>query len=280
MNGSMLEKLLLPGGLTSYAQPVVRVAEYQCDVVGVECLTRGPQGTPFESPVVLFDYVRRKKAESVVDKRAIAVALAAVAPISSGIGISVNVHASTLGRDPAFVDFLLDAVSQHEIEPSRTTVEIVEHSPVWNATQFLRNIKRMRAAKFRIALDDVGTGQSNYRMILDASPDCFKLDAYLVKGAHNDNRRRAVLASIIKLAEDMGSSVVAEGVETADDLYALVGLGVHLIQGYLFHRASPTSELLNELAEPSFTTSNWTKGAIKPVNVQPRPCPFAKAAAR
>ena len=243
MSISMLDRILAPGGLRCCAQPIVHVSGATCTVASVECLSRGPQGTPFESPAVLFDYARRKALENTVDRAAIATALAAVRSLPGNLGIAVNVHASTLGRDSAFVDFLAASACQCEIELSRLTVEVVEHSPVWNATEFLHSLRLLRELKIRIALDDVGTGQSNYRMILDAEPDCFKIDSYLVQAAHADNRRRSMLASIMKLARDLGSSVVAEGVESPEDLKVVLDLGITLIQGYIFSRPLPVAAL-------------------------------------
>jgi EAL domain-containing protein (putative c-di-GMP-specific phosphodiesterase class I) len=249
MSVSMLDRILMPGGLTSYAQPIVRVGTGRCKVASIECLTRGPIGTPFESPLVLFEYARLKKAEAVVDRHAVGTALAAMRWAPPSVSMSVNVHASTLGHDTGFVEFLIATALENRIEPGRIIVEIVEHSPALNAAEFLKSLCRLRESSIRIALDDVGTGQSNYRMILDARPDCFKLDAYLVQGVHADNNRRAVLDSIIRLAKDMRSSVIAEGVETAEDLLTLLDLGVTLIQGYLFHKAVPTPELLIDCAK-------------------------------
>ena len=243
MSVSMLGRILAPGGLRCYAQPIVSVCGASCAVASVECLSRGPRGTPFESPTVLFEYARRKTAECDVDRVAVATALAGVQSLPGTLGISVNVHASTLGRDAMFVDFLVGVARQYKIELSRLTVEIVEHSPVWNASEFLRSLRLMRELKIRVALDDVGIGQSNYRMILDAAPDCFKIDSYLEQTAQADYRRRSILASVLQLARDLGSSVVAEGVESAADLEAVLGLGNTLIQGYIFSRPLPIMEL-------------------------------------
>ncbi len=243
MSGSMLDRLLAPGGIRCCAQPIVRVCDSGCAVASVECLSRGPRGTPFESPAVLFDYARRKVAECDVDRVAVATALASVHSLPGALGIAVNVHASTLGRDAFFVDFLGRVASEYGIELPRLTVEVVEHSPVWNATEFHRSLRLMRELKIRVALDDVGTGQSNYRMILDAAPDCFKVDSYLVQTAHADRRRRSMLASILQLARDLGSSVVAEGVEDEADLQTVLDLGITLIQGYFFSRPLPVAEL-------------------------------------
>lgn len=243
MSGSMLDRILAPGGIRCCTQPIVRVCDSGCAVASVECLSRGPRGTPFESPAVLFDYARRKVAECDVDRVAVATALASVQSLPKTLGIAVNVHASTLGRDPTFVDFLAGTACQYEIEYARLTVEVVEHSPVWNATEFVRSLQFMRELKISVALDDVGTGQSNYRMILDAAPNCFKIDSYLVQTAHADHRRRSMLASILQLARDLGSSVVAEGVENEADLKTVLDLGITLIQGYIFSRPLPVAEL-------------------------------------
>jgi len=211
--------------------------------MSVECLSRGPRGTPFESPAVLFDYARRKVAECDVDRVAVATALASAQSLPRDLGIAVNVHASTLGRDTKFVDFLVGVADQYKIELSRLTVEIVEHSPVWSETSFFRSLRLMREATIRIALDDIGTGQSNYRMILDAAPDCFKIDCYLVQTAHADRKRRSILASIVQLALDLGSTVVAEGVEAPCDLEAVLNIGITLVQGFIFSRPLPIAEL-------------------------------------
>jgi EAL domain-containing protein (putative c-di-GMP-specific phosphodiesterase class I) len=130
MSGCMLDKILAPNGLRPYSQLIVNVSEHRCQVASLECLSRGPKGTPFESPTVLFDYARQRNAESVVDGHAIEIALDALRLLPPRIGISVNVHASTLGRDPGFVDRLVEVAGRNQIECSRITIEIVEHSPL------------------------------------------------------------------------------------------------------------------------------------------------------
>jgi len=116
---------------------------------------------------------------------------------------------------------------------------------MWNKPQFLQTIGELQKLGVMIALDDVGAGQSNYHMILDAAPNCFKVDAFIVKNIHSDPRRRAILASVIKLASELGGSVVAEGVETEMDLAALTELGIAFMQGYLFSRPVEVEQLLN-----------------------------------
>jgi EAL domain-containing protein (putative c-di-GMP-specific phosphodiesterase class I) len=88
----------------------------------------------------------------------------------------------------------------------------------------------------RIALDDIGLGQSNYRMILETRPHYFKLDRFLVEGCSRDSDRRAVLESIVRLAAAFDSRVVAEGPGSLEDIETVRQIGVDLIQGFLLSR--------------------------------------------
>jgi EAL domain-containing protein (putative c-di-GMP-specific phosphodiesterase class I) len=244
MRGGLLEEILSPNGLSVLVQPIIRVSSRKRSLHGVECLSRGPKATLFERPDVLFDYVRRKKAELVVDRKVIELALQACSPIPDPIRVSVNVHASSLGRDRGFASYLQQHAANTGIRMSRITVEIVEHAPMWNKPQFLETVADLQRLGVLIALDDVGSGQSNYHMILDAAPNCFKVDAFIVRDVHSDLRRRAILASVVKLASELGSTVVAEGVENELDLAALTELGIAFMQGYLFSRPVTVEELL------------------------------------
>jgi len=244
MNRSLLDQILEPEALSLLVQPIVQITPTGRELYGVECLTRGPKATLFERPDVLFDYVRRKKAEVAVDWRVIELVLRESGRLPQFVRVSINVHASTLGRDPDFVRNLRQRADLAQIDLSRLTIEIVEHAPMWNKPQTRENISALRAAGVRIALDDVGAGQSNYHMILDSTPDCFKVDAFMVENLASDPRRRAIIASLVKLAAELGSGLVVEGVEEESQLSVLQDLGVSLVQGYLFSRPITIDQLL------------------------------------
>jgi len=248
---NLLEEILGPDGLTVLVQPIIHLSSGERRLHGVECLSRGPKDTLFERPDVLFDYVRRKKAELAVDRKVILLALNACSRLPVAVHVSINVHASSLGRDPEFASHLQEQAGSVGLPMSRLTIEIVEHAPMWNKPQFLQTIGELQRLGVMIALDDVGAGQSNYHMILDAAPNYFKVDAFIVQALHSDPRRRAILASIVKLASELGSHVVAEGVETELDLAALSALGVTFMQGYLFSRPVTVEQLLNSCWIPS-----------------------------
>lgn len=244
MTETLLDAVLAPGGIRVTMQPIFEIGSDRQRVVAVEALSRGPKGTNLEAANILFEYVRRKKEETVVDRACVMAGLMAARSLPSSIRIDLNVHASTLGRDAEFVDFLCDAAEACGIEPSRLVVEIVEHSPYWDGPAFFRTLADLRLAGISIALDDVGLGYSNYKMMIDSKPDYLKVDRYLVAGCHNDPYRQIVLDSIHQLARRLGATVVAEGVETAAEMNALLAIGIHYVQGYLLSPNRTESDLL------------------------------------
>lgn len=236
---SALKQILQPGGLTAVYQPFYRVNGSAPKPYGFEALSRGPRGSNFESAKILFDYVRLKREESLVDRACVALGLHGAGPLPAGCTISVNVHASTLGRDHDFVDFLCSTADAAGIDCDRLIIEIVEHAPPWDGVSFLTALDQLRARGARIALDDVGLGQSNFKMLLDVCPKYLKVDRYFIEGCHTDARRRAVITALLQLASQFDAEVVAEGVSTTEDAGALRDLGVTLMQGYLYARPMP-----------------------------------------
>jgi EAL domain-containing protein (putative c-di-GMP-specific phosphodiesterase class I) len=235
----LLAEVLQPGGLSVLFQPIVEIMGRVVGLHGVECLLRGPEGTNLRRADVLFDYVRRKRGESLVDRACVETALRGAGKIPGAPRVSINVHASTLGRDRGFAAFLAEAAARFSIPPSRLTLEIVEHAPPWDGAGFQRALGDLRDMGVRTALDDIGLGQSNYKMILDCRPDYFKVDRYLVLGCSRDRYRRAILESIRQLALRFGGRVVAEGIDNGADLCTVASLGIDLVQGDLFSPAQP-----------------------------------------
>jgi EAL domain-containing protein (putative c-di-GMP-specific phosphodiesterase class I) len=243
-DATLLDTLLEPGKLSVVFQPIFEVGSGQLTLHGLECLIRGPRGTNAERPGVLFEYIRRKRAESAIDRACIAAALAEATQLPVATRLNLNVHASTLGRDLGFPGFLLDRAAEAGIPPGLLVVEIVEHAPPLDVPAFRRALAELREAGLTIALDDVGLGQSNYKMILDVRPDIYKLDRYLVAGAWNDPYRQVILDSLARMVRRLEARAVAEGVEDTHELVAVEAAGIDLVQGFLFARPMPREEIV------------------------------------
>ncbi|HEX2832652.1 MAG TPA: EAL domain-containing protein [Thermoanaerobaculia bacterium] len=238
-----LLEIIKGGTLSVRYQAIIEPHDRSYTVHAYEALARGPKGTNLERADVLFEYVRRKREESAVDRLCAALAVREAAHLPASHLLSINVHASTLVRDHDFVGDLLRMAEGYDLEPSRLILEILEHTPMLDDATLQNVLRSLRAKGVRIALDDIGHHGANYQMILDCRPDYFKLDRYFVQGIENDPYRRAIVDSIARLARGFGARTVAEGVETEAQYAELRALGIDYFQGFLFHRPVPAAAI-------------------------------------
>lgn len=122
-------------------------------------------------------------------------------------------------------------------------LEVTEHASIDDYAVIARKLEPLRQRGVRLAVDDAGAGYASFRHILKLKPDVIKLDASLVSAIDSDNGVRALAAAVIRFAEETGSKVVAEGVETEHELEVLRQLNVNKAQGYLLGRPSRLEEL-------------------------------------
>ena len=123
-------------------------------------------------------------------------------------------------------------------------VEITEHAPVDDYLHLTRALTELRQQGVLVAIDDAGAGFSSLRHVVHLSPDIIKLDMTLTRDVHRDPVRRALAASLTQFAEEMGIELIAEGVETAEELAALQAIGAHAAQGYLLARPDDLAAVL------------------------------------
>lgn len=238
-----LRAVLEPGALAVVFQPIVEFRATHRRLHGLEALVRAPKAAGFASAEALFEHARRRGEEGVLDRMAAEAILRTAATLPMRPPLSMNVHASTLGSDESFLALLSRVAGEHSFPLTRLTVEITEHSRPRDERLFQRTLAGLRAAGIAIALDDVGLGYSNGRMILDTLPDYLKVDRYVVAGCHRSPERRALLESTAGLAAALGARVVAEGVELEADLAAVLDLGIDLVQGFFLSRPVSSGDL-------------------------------------
>lgn len=122
-------------------------------------------------------------------------------------------------------------------------LEVTEAVPLSHFKLCHSVLREIRSRGVRLAIDDLGAGFSNLKYIADLAPEIVKLDRGLVAGLHEHKRLFRLVTSLVRLCEDMGAGVVAEGIETSDELKAAVDAGVRFGQGYVFARpACPPPE--------------------------------------
>jgi EAL domain-containing protein (putative c-di-GMP-specific phosphodiesterase class I) len=128
------------------------------------------------------------------------------------------------------------------VPSGRVVLEITEHAVVRDYIGLGRALDTLRP-RVRIAVDDAGAGYAGLRHILDIQPDIIKLDLSLTRGIDRDPARAALATALIAFASQIGSKIVAEGVETAEELARLLDLGVEAAQGYFLRRPVSPAKL-------------------------------------
>ncbi len=198
-------------------------------IAGFESLARFAS-TPPRSPDRWFADAHAVDLGVALEMRAIEQALHLLPHLVDGCDLGVNASPDTI-LDPRFSE-LLSAMDSVE----SLVLEITEHAAVERYEDIAAQLKPYRDRGLKIAVDDAGAGYASFRHILNLGPDRIKLDISLTRDIDIDPARRALAAAMIHFCADTGSTLVAEGVETAAEVATLLELGVAKAQGYFLGR--------------------------------------------
>jgi EAL domain-containing protein (putative c-di-GMP-specific phosphodiesterase class I) len=224
-----IQALIEQDRLAVYFQPIVELGTGR--ITGMESLTRFPL-EPDQAPESWFQRAWAAGVGPDLEIAAVrkAVDLGEVLPRAAyqSLNLSPQILASQ-----RFEELLA------ELPWSRLVVEITEHLEVEDYRRLAAPVTEIRARGGRLAIDDVGAGYSSLRHVVSLSPDFIKLDRSLAHGLDLSLPRAALARGLVACAEELGARVVAEGIETPEDLVALKEVGAHCGQGFLFGRPAP-----------------------------------------
>ena len=209
-------------GLSTVFQPIVDVESNL--PVGFEALTRFSL-KPHRPPDRWFEEAAAAGLGVELELAAIHQALRHLPHVPEPAYLSLNVSPATA------VSGRLDAVLRN-VPAHRIFLELTEHAVIDTYDDLLDALRRLRGRGVRLAVDDAGAGYASFRHVLCLQPDLIKLDVTLTRDVDVDAPRRALAAALITFAQQTGSAIVAEGVETASELRTLRALGVTAAQGY------------------------------------------------
>ena len=166
---------------------------------------------------------------------------------SPELTMAVNVSARNLGRS-GFARQVLDAVESGGVAAHRLTVEVTETALMTDPARAASVLGEMSDAGVRVSVDDFGSGQTSLIMLADLPIAELKIDRGFVYDIVRNPAHAAIVRSIVELGHNLGLTVVAEGVETADVQVVVAATGCDLVQGYYFARPMPADQLFDRLA--------------------------------
>lgn len=226
-------------------QPIVQPTEGK--ISSLEALIRSNDGG---SPERFFSTLDQDKVYE-VDLLTKAYAFALAEKI--GIGdhkIAINLLPMSLVNVPGAVDFLMDQILAHRLQPEQVVIEVTENEMISGFNQFNSAIKQLRAAGIGLAIDDFGSGYAGLSLLTRFQPDKLKIDREIVSNIHLSGPKQAIVKSIISCCTDMEIALVAEGIEKIEEWCWLESAGIRRFQGFLFAR--PKLNGVGEIHWPHF----------------------------
>ena len=160
-----------------------------------------------------------------------------------GFSVPVSVNVSRIDMyDPNLTNTFRHILSEYDLTAGEFMLEITESAYTQDSEQIIETVSELREMGFRIEMDDFGTGYSSLNMISMLPIDALKLDMQFIRTAFDQRKDTRLLEVIIDIADYLSVPVIAEGVETEEQLRALKAMGCDLVQGYYFSKPVPPVE--------------------------------------
>jgi EAL domain-containing protein (putative c-di-GMP-specific phosphodiesterase class I)/AmiR/NasT family two-component response regulator len=223
-----IERFVAGEGVSMAFQPVVDLASGS--TVGLEALARFSSPPP-RPPNEWFAEAVSLALGVPLELTTVAQALRALPSVPEGVYLALN-----CSHRAAVSQALASLLAPHS---ERLVIEITEHEAIEDYDALVEALAPLRARGTRIAIDDAGAGFASLRHTLHIAPDIVKLDMSLTRGIGADRTKRALAAAMVSFAEEVGFTLVAEGIETREELDALRELGVACGQGFFLAEPGP-----------------------------------------
>ena len=244
-----IQAIIIENKVISHYQPIISITKKK--IVGIESLARGVDAlnNTIISPLDMFEYAHRNGMILPLDRLCREKGIEGFQDTyfkNKELHLFINIDTCVIDMVEGS-NYLLHQVLKYRIPPENVVIEINE-SKVQNIERLVRFVNNYRKSGFLIAIDDLGVGFSNFDRLSLVKPDIIKIDRSLIKDIGISYHKQEIFKCLVTMANNIGAVVVAEGVETEDELNSALEYGAHLIQGYFFSKPqSLSNELMNTL---------------------------------
>ena len=209
-------------------QPIVDLAKG--GVFAHEALVRGPAGEGAMTVLSQVNDANRYRFDQACRVKAIKGAAA----LGMAEAVSINFLPNAIYKPELCIRTTLEAARAHGFPLEQIIFEVTEGERIEDGPWFAEILREYKRCGFRTAIDDFGAGFAGMKLLSDFQPDIIKIDMDLVRGIDTSRPRQAILRNLARLCQDMGITLIAEGIETAAERDFVHSCGIRMMQGYLF----------------------------------------------
>ncbi len=260
--------------IKTFFQPIISLRDGS--VLGHEALSRITCESEIKNPDMLFtvagEYNRLWELELLCRTTALEAAFKfMVPPYSKKLFINVNPH--TMHDESFKKGFTKSFLEQYDITPNNVIFEITERNVITDMNGFRATIDHYKGQDYKIAIDDAGAGYSGLNLISDVNPNYIKLDMKLIRGVDSDSLKYALVKGMVEFSKVSNIFLIAEGIETYEELDTLVNLGVQYGQGYLIQKPDAevkeiSQEVLQELKKINLRKNHTSQSIISNIYIE------------
>jgi len=232
---TLLERIIYNKLITIVYQPIYKLDSNV--VFGYEALTRGPEGSYFEDPDIIFSFAAKVNLLQPMEEICLKKAIADARLLPNGARLFLNVTPSL--ATTLITDELINDMKNSGLNLERVVIELTERIAIPDYEIYRGMIVRIKAKGFEISLDDVGTGYSTLERIAEMSPNYLKYDKTLVRNIDRDLIRQELIKSVRDFADKIKTKIIVEGIENSKELEFVKKIGIRYGQG--FYLGSPAA---------------------------------------
>ncbi|MDA8402637.1 MAG: EAL and GGDEF domain-containing protein [Desulfobacteraceae bacterium] len=245
--------------LTTVFQPIIDLMTGKVYAYEALCRIAGDNG--FENIEALFQTARKHNLTASLEKCSRERVLEAIRKMNPGCPVAINVCPSVLMMaDPRInIPYLYEELFGMR---DRVIIELTERFYIQDYDSLVETVEFFRRKGFKIALDDLGAGFTRLKLLSQIQPNIIKIDRFLISDIHKSTKKQLLVDAIVSFCRKMGSLVVAEGIESAEELDTLMDMKIDLAQGFYLCRPSETIQVCTQ------SVRSWIE---KKVNKMPAP---------
>lgn len=244
-------------------QPIVDLTSG--DILGYEALSRLKKTDVIKEPETLFKmaglYSKLWEVEQLCRKK-ILKQVSKNKDTFADKKVFINVNPLVMTDGEFKKGFTRKYIEKHDLSVDQIVIEITEHSAATNMKEFQNVVHHYKKQGYLIAVDDVGSCYSGLNLICDVKPCYLKLDIEIIQDICTDAVKCSMVKSFVEFAKLTGMKLIAEGIETDEQLKMLIQLGVHYGQGYFLGKPDEVTQHVSEYAMKYIHMVNYEKACI------------------